>query len=158
MISLIKKAILVIAMVFAGCAGESVQKEQHETKEPAEEIAAKIGLTDYVEVKSRVVKGAFFQSEDVDAVATVFQSAKEGDANLVGVFISDDTENVIAHLRTYLINLKNEMQYSHPDQVFKISNAVIESDDRMIILVVAENIEGSKSAARSVLGIEGGKK
>lgn len=158
MISLIKKTILVFAMLFAGCAGESVQQEQHATKEPAEEIIAKIGLTDVAEVKNRVIKGAFFQSEDVDAVATVFQSTKEGDANLVGVFISDDTENVIAHLRTYLINLKNEMQYSYPDQVFKISNAVIESDGRMVVLVIAENIEGSKSAARSVLGIEGGKK
>ena len=59
-----------------------------------------------------------------------------------------DNEAVKEYLDTYLNDIKAQTETYYPEEVFKISNPVIEEKEGVVILVIAEDIEKARKTAR----------
>ena len=150
-------SLLVICML-AGCGGSeketaATEKSTQSAADVAADIVEDLNLKDSMEeVKSRVVKGMFFQGEDVTENACVYFSSTSGNSDTVGVFISEDTAAVTDYVHEYLEEQKAQTQTYYPEEVFKISNAIVDENGSMVILVICNNIEEAKTKVNEVLG------
>lgn len=126
------------------------------TSSSADEIAStlisKLGLdANLTATKDRVIKGMIFDGEEVTSDAALYTSSDNGNADSVGVFFADDVDACKKALDSYLNTQKQNAQTYNADQVFKISNAIVESNGNEIILVVCDNIEDAKKVVQETL-------
>ena len=126
------------------------------TSSSADEIAStlisKLGLdANLTATKDRVIKGMIFDGEEVTSDAALYTSSDNGNADSVGVFFADDVDACKKALDSYLNTQKQNAQTYNADQVFKISNAIVESNGNEIILVVWDNIEDAKKVVQETL-------
>ena len=79
--------------------------------------------------------------------------SKEGKSDTIGVFKTTDMDKTLADLQDYLDTQKENSEMYSPEEVFKISNAVVETDDSnmLVVLIVCDNIEEAKNLAKQVL-------
>ena len=149
---------LMVICMLAGCGGSekntaAAEKGTQDAATIAADIVEDLNLKDSMEeVKSRVVKGMFFQGEDVTENACVYFSSTSGNSDTVGVFISEDTASILDYLHDYLEEQKAQTQTYYPEEVFKISNAIVDENGSMVILVICNNIEEAKTKVTEVLG------
>ncbi|MBW9213052.1 MULTISPECIES: DUF4358 domain-containing protein [Terrabacteria group] len=92
-------------------------------------------------VKDRVVKGLFFQNEQPYEEAVIYRSRKEGTAEMIAVIRTKKKDKVKVNLKDYLVELKRKMVNQYPNEVFKVSNAVLSEADEYVVLVIHDNIE-----------------
>lgn len=155
---MLKKFVSSILAVFLFCGCSPVQPHSaHETpsgsaKDIALRVMNKLEMTDSMqEVKNRVVKGMLFYGEEVVSDASVYFSAEDGNSDAVGVFIAEDMDKAREYIASYLEEQKQNTQTYHPEEVFKISNAVLKDNGNMMILIVCSDIEDAKKAAEEYL-------
>jgi hypothetical protein len=145
--------LLMSMCLLCGCAkGTADQTVSSSAKSEAEQIISALSLSDLKEVKKRMVIGAFFnEDEDVCSDAAVFSTEEESNTDAVGVFYTDDVDTCLSDIRSYLSSVKKESQYAYPSEVFKVSNAVLESNDHKVVMIIYEDIEDARKQARAVL-------
>lgn len=157
-------SILAIVLL-AGCGskpaadGNDTQSAAASCAEIAANLVNELGLSDVVtEAKSRIVYGSFFNAREGDEDLPVKDAAaylpSEKNSDTVGVFATDNAESVKAMLDEYLSAQMALSQMYSPDEVFKISNAVIDTsnDGKYVILVVCNDIEEAKAKVAEALG------
>ena len=138
-------------LLLCSCSTDTKNAEDMTIDDMAAGLVEELDQDSSVKVKSRIVKGMLFEGEDIVENACVYMSEDEGNSDFVGVFETDDPEVCIEYLQEWLLNQKNEMQIYYPSQVFKISNAVMENNDDLVILIICEDIEQAKVKAAALL-------
>ena len=145
---------LLAILLLAGCAsGGSAASEKNpgfSAASTAQEIVKDLGLTDSMqELKQKNVVRMFFQGQE-DAVTdcSVYRSTDNGNSDTAGVFVTNDNAKVKEYLDAYLKDIKAQTETYFKEEVFKISNAVVEEKDGIVILVIAEDIEKARTTAR----------
>ncbi len=158
-------SILAIVLL-AGCGskdskdqGASETQNQQTCAEIAETLVNDLDLGDSVtEAKTRVVYGSFFNAREGDEGLPVTDAAAylpaEKNSDTVAVFETTDAETVKTLLETYLSAQKALSEMYSPEEVFKISNAVIDTnnDGSLVVLTVCSDIEAAKAKVSEVLG------
>ena len=114
-------------------------------------LIANLNMENMEAVKNRIVKGQFFMGEDIVDDAGVYYSKETGNTDTVAVFYTADTETVLPYITDYLEEKVRDTKGQYPDQVFKISNAVLDHDDSVIILVICSDIEDAKKEVAAFL-------
>lgn len=146
-------SLLLAAVVLCGC---SRGRQNTDVPEGASAIAAslveKLNLEESLELmKPRIVKGMLFSSDDIVKDSCVYKASEEGDANIVGVFVTEDAKLCLEYLNEWLRDEKYSMQTKYPSQVFKLSNAILLSNKSMVIMLVCEDIETAREEAQRIL-------
>ena len=154
-------------LLLAGCGGsggsQSGETQSTETAvscaEMAQTLVNELDMADVVtEAKTRIVYGSFFNAREGDEGLPVSDAAAfvpaEKNSDQVAVFRTDDADTVKNLLNDYLSAQKALSEMYSPEEVFKISNAVIDTsnDGSVVVLIVCNDIEKAKTAAASVLG------
>lgn len=101
--------------------------------------------------KDRVIKGMVFNGDDITTDAALYLSNETGNSDTVGVFFTKDVTACKKDLTAYLDSQKANAQTYNADQVFKISNAVVEDNGSVVIMVVCDDIEAAKTAVKDAL-------
>ena len=119
----------------------------------AAQLVDELGMKDSMkETKARVIKGMIFDGYDIASDASLFLSTESGNSDSVGVFYTDDIDTCTKDVQAYLENQKADAQTYNADQVFKISNAVIDSNDKTVVFVVCDDIEKARKLSAQILG------
>lgn len=146
---------ILAVILLAGCSGGSagVQEEvvpAFDASQTASEIVKDLGLTDSMqELKEKNVIRMFFAGEeDVVTDCSVYRSTDNGNSDTIGVFVTRDNAKVKEYLDAYLADIKAQTETYYPEEVFKISNAVIEEKEGVVILAICEDIEKAKTTVR----------
>lgn len=152
-------------MLLTGCGGSAAADEGSSaaTEKTCAEIASglvsDLGLSDVVtEAKTRVVYGSFFSAREGDEGLPVSDAAAylpaDKNSDTVGVFRTDDAETVKTMLEEYLSAQTALSQMYSPEEVFKISNAIVDTsaDGKTVVLVVCNDIEDAKVKVAKALG------
>ena len=96
----------------------------------------------------------FMQGEDLTDDKVAYLASDKGNSNTIAVFVADEDTSVDVlrqHLLTYLDSQKVTIENNYPTEVFKISNAVLEDNGRVIVLVVTDNIEDARKYVNDIL-------
>ncbi len=152
---MLKKILISIfaILLFAGCTGSSGSEKITNSELAAGEIVSYLKMTDMEKMQNRFVKGEFFDSEDIYKEACVYHSSDENNSDLAGVFYVEDIELAKSYLQTYLNNLKKQQQLYYPDEVFKVSNAILTDNGKdLVVLIICNDIESARYKAEQIVG------
>ncbi|MCR5230349.1 MAG: DUF4358 domain-containing protein [Solobacterium sp.] len=150
---MLKKFVSSIAALalLAGC-GASGGGSKAAAADQAQTIIKDLGMAEKLEqVDERVIQGLFFFDEGMVEDAS-FYIANDKSADAVGVFKTENPDAVAEYVNDYLKATKEQMKNYYPDEVFKVDNAVVESDSGRVVLIISEDIESAKSEAKKILG------
>lgn len=144
----------VLAIVLlTGCAAKTsgASSSSLSADERASALITKLNLSSLTSTKDRVIKGMIFNGEDVTSDAALYTSSQTGNSDSVGVFYTTDVDKCKEALTSYLDSQKANAQTYNADQVFKISNAVVQDNGSEVIFVVCDDIEAAKKAVKDAL-------
>ncbi len=117
-----------------------------------EQLVSALDMNDLVKVKNRVVLGMVFAGDkDVVKEATMYRSNTDGNYDMVAVVYPQDLNACLNYIDEYLSTLKIECNKNYPQEVFKISNAIVKNNDSKIIVVITNDIENARVQAEKVL-------
>ena len=153
-------------LLLAGCAGGKKADADAETNasaaaDIAAEIVNELNMSDSLSaMKDRAVYGAFlgmvYDNEDDLAVVPDCAAYRGSDnsSDTVAVFRTTDAGAVKDKITSYLADQKANSSMYNPDELFKISNAVVETSAAgdLVILVICEEIEPARAAVNKALG------
>ena len=98
------------------------------------------------------IKGLFFQGDDSKYTdACVYLSNIAGNSNTVAVFQTKNSNDVKASLQTYLESAEANAQEYFGEEVNKIKNALLDSNDKYVVLVIADDMEQAKNIVEKIL-------
>ena len=155
---MMKKLIVVLTLCFlVGCTTRRNTSVTHDTNrvldvgKVASQLLRKLNLTDSME---QVMDSVFMQGEDLTDDKIAYLAIEKGNSNTIAVFVADEDTSVDVlreHLIKYLDSQKVTIENNYPTEVFKISNAVLEDNGRVVVLVVADNIEDARKYVNDIL-------
>ena len=159
---MMKKLIVILALCFlVGCTTRRNTSVTHDTNrvldagKVASQLLRKLNLTDSMEqVSDKVMDSIFMQGEGLTDDKIAYLAIEKGNSNTIAVFVADEDTSVDVlreHLQKYLDTQKVTIENNYPTEVFKISNAVIEDNGRVVVLVVADNIEDARKYVNDIL-------
>ena len=159
---MLKKLIVVLTLCFlVGCTTRRNTSETHDTNrvldagKVASQLLRKLNLTDSMEqVSDKVMDSVFMQGEDLTDDKIAYLAIDKGNNTKIAVFLDDDENSFYVlseHLLKYLDTQKVTIENNYPTEVFKISNAVLEDNGRVVVLVVADNIEDARKYVNDIL-------
>lgn len=156
---MIRKVISLIlaGMLLCGCSSLSSRGSASNTiatSDEATELVKALNLSDMTKVKDRIVLGMVFNGDrKAYSEGTMYRSSDKTNADTVAVFRTSDPTSCMKYVTEYLSSQKDEIETNYPTEVFKVSNAVLEHNDSMVVLVICENIENARKSADALLGI-----
>ncbi len=132
---------LILLLVLSSC---NVKKQNKITG--TEQIVNKLlpQINDYKKlekVKERVVKGLFFKNQKPYEEAIIYCFRDDSRANMLAVIKTKDRKTVSDCLHDFLVEKKRKMIKYYPNEVFKVSNAIMSETNDYLILVIDDNIE-----------------
>jgi hypothetical protein len=147
---------LLSIVLLCGCSYSQASITSEEQKSQAEleteQLISALDMDNLVQVKNRVVLGMVFSGDkDVIHDSCMYRSDTDGDYDMVGVFYPNDMDKALSYLDEYLSSLKSECNKNYPQEVFKISNAIVKHNENEIILVISSNIEKARTQVESIL-------
>lgn len=149
--------LIMAGMLLCGCSRLSSRGNTSQAAAPADEAAelvSALNLSDMKKVKDRIVLGMVFDGDrKAYTEGTMYRSNDKSNADTVAVFRTEDPTSCMKYVTAYLSSQKDEIETNYPTEVFKVSNAVLESNDSMVVLVICENIENARKSADAILGI-----
>lgn len=152
-----KLLILLLCFMMTGCSSNtasSIVVEESQAEIEARQLISILNMDneDMQRVKDRVVLGMVFSGDkDVVKDSCMYRSNEEGNYDTVGVFYSDNMESLKSYIEDYLSTLKSDCNKNYPQEVFKISNAIISNNDDTLILIIATDIESAKEEVNNIL-------
>ena len=142
---------LLCVLFLFGCGASSSAGSAASAASEAEAIVSQLNLSDKMDkVEDRIIKGLFFFEEGQLSDSSVY-IANDKSADIVAVFIGDDTAAIREKVTQYLASAKEQMQNYYPDEVFKIDNAIIQEAGNQVALIVTSDIENARKVAESVI-------
>ncbi len=156
---------LLVVMLLMGCGtkpsasnvvpgGTETAVSNDSAEQEAEKLVDELKLTDEMTLaKERVMLGMVFGG-DADAVKSgaLYLSSETGNSNTVGVFQTDDVKKCEDYINAYLETQKASTETYYPEEVFKISNAIIQDNGKdCVVLVICEDIENAKKMVSDYL-------
>ena len=162
---------LCIVALLAGCSSQTnedadvketpaSQKEEQDSSsttkvaDEAKELVDELGMSDGMDqpLVSTAINGLFFQGDDslVDD-ACVYLSNVAGNSDTVAVFETKNTEKVEEAIQKYLDSTKANATEYFGEEVQKISDAVVESNENKVVLVIASDKDKAKTAVDNIL-------
>ena len=159
---MLKKLVLVLTLCFlVGCTtrhNTSVTRDTNRVLDAgkvASQLLRKLNLSVSMEqVSDKVMDSVFMQGEDLTDDKVAYLASDKGNSNTIAVFVADEDTSVDVlrqHLLTYLDSQKITIENNYPTEVFKVSNAVLEDNGRVVVLVVADNIEDARKYVNDIL-------
>lgn len=157
---MMKKIFLIILCVFTltSCSSTTSTSVSYQQESEAEIEARQLvsilnmNLDSMSKVKDRVVKGMVLNGDtNVSSDFCLYRSNEEGNYDTVGVFFTKDMETLKTYVEDYLSALKSEVNKNYPEEVFKISNAIIENNDDSLIFIISTDIETAKEQVKDIL-------
>ena len=137
---MLKKLIVVLTLCFlVGCTTRRNTSETHDTNRV---------------LSDKVMDSVFMQGEDLTDDKIAYLAIDKGNSTTIAVFVADEDTSVDVlreHLLKYLDTQKVTIENNYPTEVFKISNAVLEDNGRVVVLVVADNIEDARKYVNDIL-------
>ena len=149
---MLKKLVSSIAAVIPllGCGGGE-KSASGNPKDMTAEIIKDLSLTDKVsEVEDRVIPGLFFFEQDTVSESSFYAADKLADC--VGVFRTSNPESCEKCVKTYLETRKAQLEMYAPSEVFKVDNAVLESTEDTVVMIVCDDLESAGKEAKKLLG------
>ena len=74
-----------------------------------------------------------------------------GNSNTVAVFQTKNSDDVKASLQTYLESTEANAQEYFGEEVNKIKNALLDSNDKYVVLVIADDMDQAKNIVEKIL-------
>ena len=144
---------LLAVVLLTGCAANTSSSTSSNTSADAiaSSVITKLNLKSLTATKDRIIKGMVFDGEDVASDAALYTSSENGNSDSVGVFFTKDADTCKKDINAYLDTQKANAQTYNADQVFKISNAVVDDNGSVVIVVVCDDIESAKKAVKDAL-------
>lgn len=143
---------LLAVVLLCGCAVKtSTVSTSVSADSAASSLITKLSLSSLTSTKDRIIKGMIFNGDDVTTDAALYTSSETGNSDSVGVFYTSDVETCKKDVNAYLDTQKANAQTYNADQVFKISNAVIQDNGSVVIMVVCDDIESAKKIVKEAL-------
>ena len=143
---------LLAVVLLCGCAAKtSTVSTSVSADSAAASLITKLSLSSLTSTKDRIIKGMIFNGDDVTTDAALYTSSETGNSDSVGVFYTSDVETCKKDVNAYLDTQKANAQTYNADQVFKISNAVIQDNGSVVIMVVCDDIESAKKIVKEAL-------
>lgn len=150
-------SILLAGLLLCGCSSLSSRKSASDgitTSDEAAELVKALDLSDMTKVKDRIVLEMVFNGDrKAYSEGTMYRSSDKTNADTVAVFRTSDATSCMNYVTAYLSSQKDEIESNYPTEVFKVSNAILEHNDRMVVLVICEDIESARKSADALLGI-----
>lgn len=157
---------ILAVILLAGCSGSKADTADSaqggssvSCAEIASDLVKQLDLGEAVtEAKTRSVYGSFFNAREGDENLPVSDAAAylpaDKNSDTVAVFRTSDAEAVTGMLDSYLSSQKALSEMYSPEEVFKISNAIVETskDGSLVVLVVCNDIETAKTKVSALLG------
>lgn len=149
---------MLAVILLAGCSASSSASASNvaaevSSSDQSAQIVDDLGLKDSMtKVKDRVVLGMIFSGDkDAFTEGTLYLSSTTGNSDTVGVFHTKDIDSCKKYINSYLDTQKQQTQTYYPEEVFKISNAIVEENDNTVVLIVCQDIEKAKKSAKEIL-------
>lgn len=136
-------------LCLVGCSSGSSQTSNATPSDTATSLISSLSLDTVQEVETRVIPGLFFFDDGVYEEGVFYAADKLADC--LGVFKVTDTDSAIQTIQTYLSTRKSQLQMYAPSEVFKVDNAVIESNSDTVIFVVCDDLESAKEKVQEIL-------
>ncbi|MCH3962579.1 MAG: DUF4358 domain-containing protein [Solobacterium sp.] len=144
---------LLAVVMLCGCAAKTDTGSDAATADSmASSLISKLKLSSSLSAtKDRIIKGMVFNGEDIVSDSALYTSSETGNSDSVGVFYAKDLDTCKQDVNAYLDTQKANAQTYNADQVFKISNAVVEDNGSIVVMVVCDDIESAKKAVKEAL-------
>ena len=156
---MVKKILGIILSFFLLCGCTTVSQtstnsstETTQSEIETKQLASALDMEKLVKVKNRVVLGMVFGG-DKDAVkeASMYRSNADGNYDMVAIVYPKDLDACLNYIDDYLNTLKTECNKNYPQEVFKISNAIVKHNDSKIIVVITSDIENARVEVEKIL-------
>ena len=140
---------LLAVICLVGCSGGNSSSSNDTPADLTKKIIADLSLDTVQEVETRVIPGLFFFEDGVYEEGSFYAADKLADC--LGVFKVTDVKSAKETVQTYLDTRKSQLQMYAPSEVFKVDNAVIESNADTVIFIVCDDLEKAKETAKAAL-------
>lgn len=126
--------------------------EETQSEIETKQLVSALDMNELVKVKNRVVLGMVFAGDkDVVKEAAMYRSNTDGNYDMVAVVYPQDCNACLNYIDDYLSTLKTECNKNYPQEVFKISNAIVKNNNSKIIVVITNDIENARVQVEKVL-------
>lgn len=144
---------LLCLLMFVGCSSSSQASTSKTADALAQELLSDLSIDgkNMAAAKARVIKGMVFEGDEIYSDAALYLSTEIGNSDSVGVFYTENVDECRSYIGSYLDSQKAIAQTYNADQVFKISNAVIEDNGKIVVFVVCDDIEDAKNIVKNAL-------
>ena len=149
---------ILLLSLLTGCYWDEYHEESVTIQKPTTtvtpEIVEQLQLQDTMDkpLVEGAIKGLFFQGDDSKYTdACVYLSNIAGNSNTVAVFQTNNSNDVKASLQTYLESAEANAQEYFGEEVNKIKNALLDSNDKYVVLVIADDMEQAKNIVEKIL-------
>ena len=120
----------------------------------AAKLVEELGLKDSVsEMKERAMYGGFFDMDKETVTEGTVYLDSSGKSDTVGVFRTTDQAKCREYLNTYVETIKKQSEVYSPEEVFKISHALIQDYGKdIVVILICSDIEAAKTACDKAFG------
>ncbi|MCR4951217.1 MAG: DUF4358 domain-containing protein [Solobacterium sp.] len=142
-------------VVLTGCSGGSKGDETKELsiKDTAAKLVSELSLSDTVsEIQERTMYGYFFDMDKETVTEGSVYLNSDGKSDTVGVFRTTDVEKCKNYLNTYIETIKKQSEVYSPEEVFKISHALVQDYGKdIVVILICNDIEAARTTADKIL-------
>lgn len=148
---------ILTVLLLTGCssfpmATSSTNEPTSKAEQLAEQLVTDLQMENMSKVKSRTVLGMFLAGDKSLAEDyAAYLSDESGNADTVVVILSDKMDEVKKYMQDYLDEEQSTVAAYYPSEVFKVTNAILEENGEILILVIAADINTAKTLIENML-------
>lgn len=118
----------------------------------ASELITELEMENMSQLKQRTVLGMFLAGDkSLSDDCAAYLSSESGNTDTILVVYTSNMDQVKEYVQDYLDEEKSSIQYTYPNEVFKVSNAILENNEECLILVIASDINTAKTLVENML-------
>lgn len=129
-------------------------EENSKVDDEAKQILDALNMSDSMDtpLSNETINGLFFQGKSsFTSDACVYLSKEADSADAVAVFATKKSDEVKEYIEQYLESAQSNAEEFSEEEIKKMKNAVIESNDKRVILVIASNADSAKKVIEKIL-------
>ncbi len=133
---------------------ETIKEKSSKVVDEANQIVDALDMSDTMDspLSEEAVNGLFFQGDKtLISNACVYLSKEADSSDAVAVFATKKSDEVKEYIQQYIDSAQSNAEEFSEEEVKKIKNAIIESDDSRVILVIASNADSAKKVIEKIL-------
>ena len=133
---------------------ETVEEDTSKVDDEAKQIVDTLKMSNSMDtsLSNETINGLFFQGKSsLTSDACVYLSKEADSADAVAVFATKKSDEVKEYIEQYLESAQSNTEEFSEEEVKKIKNAIVESNDKRVILVIASNAASAKKVIEKIL-------